>query len=187
MSLSNLPLDRSWTLFLDRDGVINRRIVGDYVRSITQFELLPGVIEAIRDLSNYFAHTIIVTNQQGIGKGLMTETDLASIHTYLTNEVHRSGGQIDAILHAPQLKPDHTGYRKPGPGMALAAQEKFPSIDFHKSIMVGDAPGDIAFGKGLGMQTVFIDTPEKDAHPQADFTFNSLTEFAAAIRLHRQQ
>ena len=72
--------EENWTLFLDRDGVINRRLPGAYVQHWDQFEFLPGVLPALSILANYFAHLIIVTNQQGIGKGLMTESDLQKIH-----------------------------------------------------------------------------------------------------------
>ena len=72
MNLQDLKIDRGWTLFLDRDGVINRRIVDDYVKSWDQFKFLPGVPDAIKRLAGVFGRIIVVSNQQGIGIGLMT-------------------------------------------------------------------------------------------------------------------
>ena len=69
-------IDNSWTLFLDRDGVINRKLEGDYVKTIEEFEFLPNSLKAIVAFSNYFHKIIVVTNQQGISKKLMTENDL---------------------------------------------------------------------------------------------------------------
>ena len=80
MNLENLDINHSWTLFLDRDGVINQRIKGGYVTSWNKFECLDGVEEAISILSGIFSRIIVVTNQQGIGKGLMTVDQLAGIH-----------------------------------------------------------------------------------------------------------
>jgi len=83
-------IDKSWTLFLDRDGVINERIVGDYVRNISQFKFIPGTIEALKILRKIFGRIIIVTNQRGIARGLMTEEDLISIHDYMLNELRQN-------------------------------------------------------------------------------------------------
>jgi D-glycero-D-manno-heptose 1,7-bisphosphate phosphatase len=75
-------IDASWTLFLDRDGVVNKRLMNDYVKSVGEFELLPDVDEAIRLAGSVFGTIVVVTNQQGIGKGLMTERNLSDIHAY---------------------------------------------------------------------------------------------------------
>lgn len=154
--LNSGTIDKSWTLFLDRDGVINKKIDNDYVRNVNQFEWLPGAIEAIVSLSKKFGRIIIVTNQQGIGKKWMTENDLESIHQYLKTEIEKAGGHIDAIYFAPQLKGENSPMRKPETGMALQAKKDFPEIDFKKSIMVGDSLHDMDFGKRMGMKTVFI-------------------------------
>ena len=154
-NLSDYPIDKSWTLFLDRDGVINRRLLDDYVKRWDEFEFLPGVKEAIAKLSRIFGRVVIVSNQQGIGKGLMTEKDLDHIHSMMVHEIEEAGGRIDAIYHCPELKEKNPECRKPKPGMALQAQKDFPEIDFEKSVMIGDSESDIEFGKRLGMLTVF--------------------------------
>ena len=128
-------IDNSWTLFLDRDGVINRKLEGDYVKTIEEFEFLPNSLEAIVAFSNYFHKIIVVTNQQGISKKLMTEDDLSKVHNHLLNEVEKLNGRIDAIYHAPQLESENSIMRKPNTGMAYLAQKEFPSIEFSKQEM----------------------------------------------------
>jgi histidinol-phosphate phosphatase family protein len=173
----NLKIDNSWTLFLDRDGVINKRIVGNYVKRRKDFEFLPGVLEAIARFSSIFGHIFVVTNQQGIGKQEMTERNLLDIHAYMLQEIEKAGGKIHQIYFAPELESSNNTMRKPNTGMGLQAKNDFPVIDFSKSIMVGDADSDIHFGTNLGMKTVKIG--EKSVH--ADYYFNSLIEFAKQL------
>ncbi|MDB0006682.1 HAD family hydrolase [Flavobacteriales bacterium] len=149
-------IDNSWTLFLDRDGVINRKLEGDYVKTIEEFEFLPNSLKAIVAFSNYFHKIIVVTNQQGISKKLMTENDLSKVHNHLHKEVEKLNGRIDAIYHAPQLESENSIMRKPNTGMAHLAQKEFPSIEFSKSIMVGDSISDMEFAKNAGMNGLFI-------------------------------
>ena len=168
-------IDLSWTLFLDRDGVVNQRIVGGYVESVSDFHFLRSVPEAIALCKQFFGRIIIVTNQQGIGKRIMTEEQLAVIHAHLKQQVP----DIDRIYHSPYLASENNIMRKPDIGMALAAKKDFPEIDFQKSIMVGDSPSDMAFGKNSGMFTVFISETETDT--AADCVFPSLFDFALAV------
>lgn len=154
--IRGIEVDKSWTLFLDRDGVLNRKIEGDYVRNLSQFEWLPGVQESLVKLSRQFGKVIIVSNQQGVGKGLMTKNDVETIHDYIIKTIHDLGGRIDRIYFAPQLTEENSPMRKPGTGMALQARKDFPDIDFSKSVMVGDSMSDMEFGKAAGMKTVFI-------------------------------
>lgn len=168
-------VDQDWTLFLDRDGVINDRKMGGYIENIEEFHFLPGVVEAIVGFSKIFKYIFIVTNQQGISKGIMTESNLSDIHRYMTQQIEKAGGKIDACYYAPGLKATDNTRRKPFPGMALEAKEKFPLVDFRKSIMVGDTDSDIQFGKNLGMKTVRIKTVEPIGI-DADATVNNLKE-----------
>ena len=154
-------IDTSWTLFLDRDGVINKKLEGDYVKSIDEFEFLPSTLEAIKLFSSRFHRVVVVTNQQGISKRLMTEDDLHKVHQHLLQEIQNFGGRIDAIYHAPQLAEENSNMRKPNIGMALQAKEEFPSIDFKKSIMVGDSTSDMEFAQNANMFAVLIGQSEK--------------------------
>ncbi|MEM9023343.1 MAG: phosphatase, partial [Bacteroidota bacterium] len=86
-SLQDLDIDWDWTLFLDRDGVINQRIIDDYVKTPDELVMIDGSLEAIRVFSIRFGLVLVVTNQQGIGKGLMTEENLVAVHGKLHREV----------------------------------------------------------------------------------------------------
>ena len=180
MLIDSWNIDRTWTLFLDRDGVINERIMGGYVTSPAEFEFLPGVLDAIALFSRQFHRIFVVTNQQGIGKGIMTERNLLEIHAYMMDEIYIAGGKIDKCFFAPNVKGDPEDLRKPNPAMAEMAKFEFPEIEFERSIMIGDTDTDIAFGKNLGMKTVRIKTSEP-IEIDADVTCTSLLEFSKML------
>ena len=175
-------IDQTWSLFLDRDGVVNERLMGDYVKNLSEWKFIEGSDVAIAKLSQLFGYTFIVTNQQGIGKGIMTHTQLAVVHNYLQTEVAKVGGKIDEVYYAPQMADEFSVMRKPNIGMALQAQQDFFKVDFEKSVMVGDSKSDIEFGKNAGMKTVFI-SPELQNPANADLVFKSLIDFAESLRL----
>lgn len=139
-------------LFLDRDGVLNVLRHNDYVKTPDELEILPGVPEALALLRNLFDRIIIVTNQQGIGKGLMTEKDLEEVHRKLTDAI----GGIDRIYHCSKLEREHSFMRKPNIGMALQARRDFPGLRLKDSVMVGDSMTDMLFGRRAGMTTVLV-------------------------------
>jgi histidinol-phosphate phosphatase family protein len=180
----NFTIDPTWTLFLDRDGVINRLLPGDYVKTIGEFEFLPGSKEAVVQLSLLFNRVIIVTNQQGIGKGYYTHDDLLAIHDHMTEEIEKAGGKVDAVFYAPQLHEENSPMRKPGIGMALQAKKIFPEIDFSRSVMIGDSPTDMEFGKRAGMKTVFVGKKE-NAGTAVDAAIDSLGEFLQLLSRHK--
>lgn len=174
------PVDQSWTLFLDRDGVINTRKIGGYIEKVEEFEFLPGVLDALVQFDKQFGRIVVVTNQQGIGKGIMSEAQLHSVHAHMLEQVQMVGGRIDRCYFAPELTGPSNIMRKPNSGMGLAAQRDFPEIDFSKAIMVGDSDSDIEFGIKLGMKTVRIGGAA-DAQPIADVHVQSLIELANRI------
>ena len=161
------------SIFLDRDGVINKKLEGDYVKTLEEFEILPGVKEALKEFKNLGYLIIVVTNQQGIGKGLMTEEDLKKIHEYMVKELE----YIDDIFYCPHLE-GTCDCRKPRPGMLLKAQEKW-NIDFSKSWMIGDSDSDILCGKSVGCKTIKIG---EDKNKLADFCCNSLIDCVEIIK-----
>lgn len=139
------------TLFLDRDGVINRHRPDDYVKNWNEFEFLPGILESLAAWNRQFKHILVVTNQRGVGKGLMSEDTLLEIHKRMVEEIERLGGRIDRIYYCTDLNNDSPN-RKPNIGMALKAKAEFPDIDFAKSIMVGDSESDMEFGRNCCMK-----------------------------------
>lgn len=172
--------NKEWTLFLDRDGVINEERPGSYVLHPGEFEFYKGAPEAINKFARYFKHIIIVTNQRGIGRGLMDENALHRIHDLLSNTIKTGGGHIPAIYYATAIDPKDF-FRKPNPGMALQALKDFPDIDLRKSIMVGNNLSDMRFGKNTGMRTIYLTTtnkPEALPHPLIDLQLPGLKELA---------
>lgn len=182
MNLSRTSFDETWTLFLDRDGVINTRIIGDYIVKWEQFEFIDGVLEALAHFSQLFHRIVIVTNQQGIGKGLHTEPELEQLHAKMLAVITESGGRVDAIYYSPYLAHENDPSRKPNIGMALQAKKDFPEIAFDKSIMVGDTQSDMEFGRNAGMKTVFIGKGNKNSQTNLiDWEFPSLAALSAAL------
>lgn len=176
-------IDKTWTLFIDRDGVINEETVGEYVLHWDQFIFSRGVLQSFKKLSDVFGRLIIITNQRGVGKGLMTKETLDTIHYEMQREVAIADGHIEKIYYCTDV--DRTSfYRKPNPGMAIQAKQDFPDLDFSKTIMLGNKPSDMRFGRAAGIFTVFLSTTNPDEpfpHPDVDLRFSSLAEFAAAL------
>lgn len=176
-------IDKSWTLFLDRDGVLNDEKKDNYVLSWEQFKFLDGVKEALKILNDQFGITVIITNQRCIGKGLLSMEGLHAIHSNMIQEIIVAGGRIDKIYFCPDLSNDSTD-RKPNIGMAIQAKYDFPAIDFSKTIMVGNKLSDMEFGRNAGIKTVFIASTNPDTpfpHSLIDLRFNSLSAFTEAL------
>lgn len=176
---NKIELKNEWSLFLDRDGVINKRFPGGYVRKPSEFTFLPGSLFALKLLSDLFKNIFIVTNQQGIGKGLMTAFDLQAVHRQMMGEIKDKGGRIDRIFFCPDLKTKTPNCRKPGLAMAQMAKKEFPSINFQKSYMVGDSMVDIEFGQNADMHCIYIRSEEEDDTLIKNIPkYSSLLEFA---------
>jgi histidinol-phosphate phosphatase family protein len=176
----HFKITKDWTLFLDRDGVINVLRVNDYVKSLEEFIFNEGALEAIKILSSYFNRIIVVTNQQGVGKGLYTHETLAHIHDYMLQEVEKAGGKIDHVFYAPNLSSENSVMRKPEIGMAIEAKELFPEINFKKSLMIGDSKGDMQFADNIGMQKIKVYHDAPDDQFQG-LQFESLMKIAIAF------
>lgn len=175
-------INKGWSLFLDRDGVINHD-KSPYTLNAGDFEFYDGVLEAIKKFSRIFSHIFVVTNQRGVGRKLMTENDLLEIHELMSESVSRSGGRIDKIYYCTAIENDHPD-RKPNPGMAFKAMNDHPAVKKHYSIMVGNNISDMQFGKAVGMHTVLLTTTGVNVslpHPLVDLQYDSLIEFANAL------
>lgn len=152
---------KDWTLFLDRDGVINIEKENDYIHTWDEFVFYPDAVNAIAGFSRIFSRIVIVTNQKGIGKGVTKPENLASIHRNMVAAIEKAGGRIDAIYFCPDLNDDSPN-RKPNAGMAFQAKADWPAIDFSKSIVIGNNISDMQFGRNAGMHTVFL----RSTHPE---------------------
>ena len=176
-------IDNTWTLFLDRDGVINHEKHKDYIHSWDEFYFYEGAKEAIAIFAKKFNHIIVITNQRGIGKGVTNLADVELIHKNMIAEIKKAGGRNDAVYFCPDV--DETSpNRKPNPGMGLQAVNDFPDIDLSKSIMIGNTLSDMQFGRNLGLQTIFLPTtrPEVDLKDiRIDDVYESLFAFADTL------
>lgn len=151
-------------IFLDRDGTINKYV--GFLRSTEEFELLPGVIEAIKKINSNGYLAIVVTNQPVIARGEVSFEELHLIHNKMETELGKHGAYLDGIYFCPHHP--HKGYegeipelkidcecRKPKPGMLLQASEDF-NIDLKESWMIGDSENDILSGRNAGCKTALI-------------------------------
>jgi D-glycero-alpha-D-manno-heptose 1-phosphate guanylyltransferase len=186
--LKQLPLDlnaidKTWTLFIDRDGVINHEKKDEYILNWDEFRFYEGIKEAMQTFGKRFGNVIIISNQRGVGRGLMTEDDLLTIHRNMQTEIRSGGGRIDNIYYCTSTDAKHP-CRKPNPGMAFLAKKDIPSIDLSRSVMVGNKPSDMLFGRYAGVYTVYVRTTNPDQpfpHPDIDLVFDSAADFAKAL------
>ena len=146
------------TLFLDRDGVLNRHLEGDYVKSWQEWEWMPGILEALAKWSRKFRYMVLVTNQRGVGRGVMSDADLGLIHARMLQAIDAAGGRLDLVLVCTAVD-DADPRRKPNTGMFQEACALLPDIDPTRCIMVGDSPKDALFAARCGMQFILL-SPE---------------------------
>ena len=178
-------IDSNWTLFLDRDGVINVESVGSYITDWSEFNFHEGVLDALRSFNQLFGHIVVVSNQRGVGRGIMSIDSLKQIHTNMRDAVEENGGRIDKVYSCTAIVDDDRN-RKPNTGMGLQAQEDFPAIDFKRSIMIGSSISDMEFGKRLSMHTVFLTTkhePVEMPNDLVDEQYPSLQAWAKSMML----
>lgn len=150
LPLTEAFLAREPAVILDRDGVLNRKpLRAQYVRTWSEFEWLPGAKEALRLFKRAGYRVIIVSNQAGISRGAMSETDLEEIHRHMKEEVFEAGGRIDAIYYCPHNWDDGCECRKPRPGMLYQAQRDF-NLDLSRTYFIGDDERDGQAGDAAG-------------------------------------
>ena len=167
-------MEQPGTVFVDRDGVINRKLRGGaYVNEVSQFELLPGAASALAALSNAGSRVIVVTNQQGVAKGLTQPQALDQIHQQLYAAVTAAGGEIAAIMVCPHLE-GSCDCRKPRIGLFVEAQRRFPQIEFSDSVVIGDSACDIEAAERMGADAIFV-TSEQSEPTESLCAVDSLT------------
>jgi D-glycero-D-manno-heptose 1,7-bisphosphate phosphatase len=144
-------------VFLDRDGVINRDSP-EYIKSWSEFEFLPGSLEAIRQLTAKGFAIIVITNQSAVNRHLISKNELDHMHRLMEEIVRSHGGRIDDIFYCPHIPEDGCDCRKPKPGMIHSARDAY-SIDLASSIMIGDSVRDIACARNAGCgQAILVKT-----------------------------
>lgn len=166
-------------VFFDRDGVVNRRRVDDYVKRWEEFEFLPEIFAILPRVHRADWLAILVTNQRGVARGLMSEAMLGEIHATMQRELERGGAAgFDAIYYCPHDRDTGCDCRKPLPGMLLDAARDH-SIDLADSWMIGDSESDIEAGRAAGCRTILIDDALIDS--SADLVVASLEDAWRAI------
>jgi D-glycero-D-manno-heptose 1,7-bisphosphate phosphatase len=175
-------INSSWTLFIDRDGVVNEEKHLDYIHQWNEFKFYSGVKEAFKIFNEKFGIIVMITNQRGVAKGLTKMEDLQLIHKNMLQEIEDAGGRIDEIYVCTDMESED---RKPNIGMGLHALNDFPGIDLSKSIMIGNTLSDMKFGSNLGVAiNIFLPTTRKDVpldHEDIDLVFSDLISVAKAL------
>lgn len=168
-------------VFLDRDGVINVKAPeGQYITRWEEFQFLPDVADAIARLNRAHFSVIVVSNQRGIAKGLMTVDALDEIHRRMLAQLAALNARIDAIYFCPHGTDARCACRKPAPGMLVQAA-KDHGIDLPNSWMVGDSDSDLLAGKNAGCRTVRIVRSGASTEVASDLVAQSLIEAVQAI------
>ncbi len=160
--------DADWgvltTVFLDRDGVINRKPpTGEYVTRWSDFEFLPGVPDAIARMTSAGLRVVVATNQRGIARGLVEKAEVERIHRRMAGILAKSGGRIDAVYYCPH-DDGECDCRKPATGLFRRAQSDDPATDFAQSVVIGDSLTDIQAGSAIGARTILIAADPETAH-----------------------
>lgn len=177
-------IDKSWTLFLDRDGVINHDNPGGYVTTADEFQFTDGSPELFKKLTDIFGRIIVVTNQRGVGRGIIQYDDLLAMNAKMLQGIKEAGGTVEKIYFCTDIENSSFG-RKPNPGMALQAIKDFPDINPDHSLIVGNSLSDMKFGRYAGIYTVFVTTTNKAIslpHPDIDLLFEDLSSFVASLK-----
>jgi D-glycero-D-manno-heptose 1,7-bisphosphate phosphatase len=143
-------------VFLDRDGVLNRKLPeGDHVSDWAQFQWLPGAVEAIARMNRAGLTVIVISNQRGIALGRLSVEQLELIHDQMRSHLARQGARLDAIYYCPHDQGE-CHCRKPDIGLFEQATKDFPQVTADNSAVIGDSISDIEAGRRLGMKTIFI-------------------------------
>jgi histidinol-phosphate phosphatase family protein len=141
-------------VFLDRDGTINERIIDGYVTNKLAFKFIKDAKRAIKLLNDEGFITVLITNQRGIAKGLMTENDLEEIHSFMQNELAQLGAKIDMIFYCPHDILDNCDCRKPRAGLIFKALNELERDGVNINVpkyFIGDTDSDMQTAKNAGI------------------------------------
>ncbi|MFH1798921.1 MAG: HAD family hydrolase [Candidatus Omnitrophota bacterium] len=154
-------------VFIDRDGVINKDPAGctryGYVTGWEDFHIIPGVVEAIKTLTEAGYKIIIISNQQGVGKGYFSRADLDEITVKLKDTIKQAGGEISDVYYCTHLKEEKCGCRKPNSGLFQIAKKELGIESLSGKFFIGDTESDMCSGKKVGMGTILVLTGKSSA------------------------
>jgi D-glycero-D-manno-heptose 1,7-bisphosphate phosphatase len=153
------------TVFLDRDGVLNKRIENGYVTQWSEFRFLPRTKPALRSLRNAGFRLLVVSNQAGVAKGKLAENDLIDVTTRSLHELQRAGAALDGVFLCMHHPNENCSCRKPRAGLMRCAAEFF-LMTLPETFLVGDSPGDIVAGNAVGSTTIYVGALEDLLHPE---------------------
>ena len=157
------------TIFLDRDGVINKDT--NYLSKIEEFEFINGIFKTCKYLLSIDYEIIVVTNQSGIARGYYSEKDFQNITQWMLSQFKINGVKILDVLHCPHSPDSNCNCRKPKPGMFIKAKNKH-GIDMEKSWMIGDSERDIKAANLAGIKkTILVRSGHKINESKSDAMF----------------
>ncbi|MFM8179850.1 MAG: D-glycero-alpha-D-manno-heptose-1,7-bisphosphate 7-phosphatase [Candidatus Kapaibacterium sp.] len=169
-------------VFFDRDGIVNERIVGGYVRSVSELVLIDAILDVLSLVHERGYRSVLVSNQQGVGKGLMTAEHLQEVTDHLQQELmRRCGVAFDDIRYCTDLDSAGSPRRKPAPGMLLEAAEE-AGIDLPASWMIGDSVSDAEAGRAAGVRTILVG--DHGTVAEADWIVPSVADVLPVLRAH---
>ena len=171
-------------IFVDRDGVINEDLIGDYIKHWKDFRFIPGSLEALQKLAEHGYDIVIISNQAGIGDGVFTETALNELTKKMMDELKKSLVPIKAVYYCLHGKEAGCDCRKPKTGLFVRAARDI-YFDPSKTFFIGDKVTDIEAGKKFGLKTLFVltghgssDQPKLTGELIPEKVFPSLKEAA---------
>lgn len=174
-------------VFLDRDGTINKDPLAEYVTSKEEFEFIPGAIEALRLLSKAGYKIFIISNQQGVGKGIFSRETLDEITAEMLDVMKKKGAPIGGVYYCTHKEEENCLCRKPKTGLIDKAIEGLEA-DLKETFFIGDTERDIKTGKAVGCKTILTlsgKTKSSDApktwQAKPDYIFDDLKEAAKFI------
>lgn len=144
----NIPNEAEF-LILDRDGVINEKIPNGYAKSPHEINFTLGFLDIVEKLAQRFKRIFIVTNQKGVGLGIMSLEELQEVNDYILNQIVSHGGKIDNIYYSTDVD-DSAFDRKPNVGMARQLIDEYPDVEFRKTVVIGDSASDQLFANNIG-------------------------------------
>jgi D-glycero-D-manno-heptose 1,7-bisphosphate phosphatase len=170
-------------VFLDRDGVINSDR-SDFIKSWDEFEFLPTSLDALAVLARSPLKILVVTNQSGVGRGLLTEVTLQQIHARMIDRVRDFGGRIDAVYYCPHLPDANCACRKPSPGLFFEAARDY-GINLTSSWAIGDRHRDVQAANRAGVNAILVSRvlPDPSAAPASTLKFLRAADLSDAVRI----